>query len=103
VVADLMAQSVHDDSLREPLATYFRFASAQVEEHLRVNALALGLQPKIDPSFIPRILNGLLDGLLMQRIVDPESIKDEQVIESLETIAASLFDIAPPRDKAGTP
>ena len=102
VVADLMAQSVHDDNLREPLATYYRFASSQVEEHLRVNALALGLQPKIDLSFIPRILNGVLDGLLMQRIVDPESIKDEQVIASLETIAASLFDIAAAREpKAG--
>jgi AcrR family transcriptional regulator len=93
VVADLMAQSVHDGNLREPLATYYRFASTQVEEHLRVNALALGLKPKIDPAFIPRILNGLLDGLLMQRIVDPESITDEQVIASLETLAASLFDI----------
>jgi hypothetical protein len=90
----LMAQSVHEDNLREPLATYYRFASTQVEEHLRSNALALGLQPKLDPAFIPRILNGLLDGLLMQRIVDPDSIRDEQVIESLEILAASLFDVS---------
>jgi AcrR family transcriptional regulator len=96
VVADLLAQSVHDGSLREPLATYYRFASAQVEEHLRVNVLALGLRPKIDPSFIPRILQALLDGLLMQKIVDPESIPDERVIQSLETLAISLFEIAPP-------
>jgi AcrR family transcriptional regulator len=100
VVADLMAQSVHDGSLREPLATYYRFASAQVEEHLRSNALALGLQPKIDLAFIPRILNGLLDGLWMQRIVDPDSITDERVIEALETLAASLFDISPTELKA---
>jgi AcrR family transcriptional regulator len=95
VVADLMAQSVHDVSLREPLATYYRFASAQVEEHLRLNVLALGLRPKIDPSFIPRILHALLDGLLMQKIVDPESILDERVTQSLETIAISLFEIGP--------
>jgi AcrR family transcriptional regulator len=100
VVADLMAQSVHEGKLREPLATYYRFASSQVEEHLRNNALALGLQPKIDPAFIPRILNGLLDGLLMQRIVDPDAITDEQVILALETLAVSLFDISTPEVKA---
>jgi AcrR family transcriptional regulator len=49
VVADLLAQSLHDDKLRGPLASYYRFASSQVEEHLRVNAEALGLRPKIDP------------------------------------------------------
>jgi AcrR family transcriptional regulator len=100
VVADLMAQSVHEGKLREPLATYYRFASSQVEEHLRSNALALGLQPKIDPAFIPRILNGLLDGLLMQRIVDPDAITDEQVILALETLAVSLFDISTPEVKS---
>jgi hypothetical protein len=100
VVADLMAQSVHEGKLREPLATYYRFASSQVEEHLRTNALALGLQPKIDPAFIPRILNGLLDGLLMQRIVDPDAITDEQVILALETLAVSLFDISTPEVKS---
>ena len=34
VVADLLAQSLHDHTLRPPLAEYYRFASAQVEEHL---------------------------------------------------------------------
>lgn len=95
VVADLLAQSLHDDKLREPLATYFRFASSQVEEHLATNAEALGLRCKIDPKFLPRILNGLLDGLLMQRVCDPESITDEQVVQALETIAAGLFEYHP--------
>src|SRR3954447_21298247 len=35
VVADLLAQSMHDANLREPLATYYRFAFSQVEEHLQ--------------------------------------------------------------------
>jgi AcrR family transcriptional regulator len=104
VLADLMAQSVHDESLREPLATYYRLATSQVEEHLRTNAIALGLRPRIDLSLVPRIMNGLLDGLLLQRIVDPESVKDEQVIATLETIAASLFELEPAREqKPGTP
>jgi AcrR family transcriptional regulator len=99
VVADLLAQSLHDDKLREPLATYYRFASSQVEEHLRANAEALGLHSKIDHKFLPRIMHALLDGLLLQKIFDPESITDEQVVHSLEIIAASLFEFkaaAPP-------
>jgi AcrR family transcriptional regulator len=35
VIADLLAQSLHDDGLRPPLAAYYRFASMQTVEHLR--------------------------------------------------------------------
>ena len=91
VVADLLAQSMHDPKLREPLSTYYRVAVAQVEEQLR-NAQALGLRPKIDPAFLPRIMHAVLDGLALQKIVDPEAIGDEQVVSALETIALSLFE-----------
>jgi AcrR family transcriptional regulator len=103
VVADLLAQSMHDANLREPLATYYRFAFSQVEEHLQT-AQSLGLRSKIDPNFVPRILHALLDGLALQKIVDPESIGDEQVVHALEVIAASLFEFTnapaalPPRE-----
>lgn len=95
VVADLLAQSMHDANLREPLAGYYRIAFSQVEEQLR-NAQALGLRPKIDPAFVPRILHALLDGLFLQKIVDPDSIGDEQVVGALEIIAASLFEFTAP-------
>lgn len=96
VVADLLAQSLHEQSLRPPLAQYYRFASAQVEEHLAGHLDALGLQPKIHISRVPRILHAMLDGLLMQKIADPEAITEEFVVESLETIAAALFEPKPP-------
>ena len=95
VVADLLAQSLHEHSLRPPLAQYYRFASAQVEEHLSGHLNALGLQPKIHISKIPRVLHAMLDGLLMQKIVDPEAITEEFVIEALETIAGALFEPTP--------
>jgi AcrR family transcriptional regulator len=99
VVADLLAQSMHDANLREPLATYYRFAFSQVEEHLQA-AQALGLRSKIDPKFLPRILHALLDGLALQKIVDPESIGDDQVVHALETISASLFEFTnDPRER----
>lgn len=95
VIADLVAQSLHDDKLREPLANYYKIAFKQVEDHLRANAEALGLKPKIDPHFVPRILHALLDGMMLQRVVDPSAIVDEQVIQGLELIAASLFEFNP--------
>jgi AcrR family transcriptional regulator len=95
VVADLVAQCLHDEKLREPLAAYYRLAFSQVEEHLRTNAEALGLHSKIDLHFLPRIMHALLDGFLLQRIVDPAAISNEQVIHALETIAASLFVFGP--------
>jgi hypothetical protein len=97
VVADLLAQSMHDANLREPLATYYRIAFSQVEEHLKT-AQSLGLRSKIDPKFVPRILHALLDGFALQKIVDPESIGDDQVVNALEVLAASLFEFqnAPP-------
>jgi AcrR family transcriptional regulator len=92
VVADLLAQSLHDHSLRLPLAEYYRFASAQVEEHLKEHLDRLGLQAKIDPTKVPRLLHAMLDGLLLQKIVDPDAIEEELVLQALETMAAALFE-----------
>ena len=92
VVADLLAQSLHEHSLRAPLAAYYRFASAQVEQHLQEHLDALGLRPRVAASKIPRLLHALLDGLLMQKIVDPDAVQEEFVIEALEAMAQALFE-----------
>jgi AcrR family transcriptional regulator len=92
VVADLLAQSLHDHSLRAPLAQYYRFASSQVEQHLQEHLDALGLKPKIASAKIPRLLHAMLDGLLLQKIVDPEAVDEEFVIQALETMAQALFE-----------
>ena len=95
VVADLLAQSLHDHSLREPLAQYYRFASAQVEQYLTEHLNALGLRSKIDADKVPRLLHAMLDGLLAQRIVDPAAIDEEFVIQALELMAQALFEPKP--------
>jgi hypothetical protein len=41
----------------------------------------------------------LLDGMLMQKIVDPDAISDQEVIQALETLAASLFEFVPQEQK----
>ena len=93
VVADLMAQSVHDQKLREPLAEYYRFLTRQVNENIKDTLEKLGLEPKIPLEVLPRILNALLDGLLLQYIVDPGAVPEEQVLDSLETLASSILQL----------
>jgi AcrR family transcriptional regulator len=91
VFVDLLAQSFHDHKLREPLAEYYRFATQQVNEHIKENLEKVGLESKLPIEILPRILHALLDGLLMQQIVDPEAVHEDQVVDVLEKLAISMF------------
>ena len=93
VVADLLAQSQYDEALQPKLAAYYRYAAAQVHEHLMQHLVQIGLQPKVPPEILPRIFIGLLDGLVMQAFVDAGALKHEDVVQAIETIAASLFEV----------
>ena len=96
VVADLLAQALHDDSLRPQLAGYYRFASSQTTEHLVTVLSGYGLRPRVRPELVPRLLLGLLDGLVLQVFVDPEVIDPDELVHAVELIAGGLFELAPP-------
>lgn len=95
VVTDLLAQSLHDESLRPQLAGYYRFASSQTTEHLVTVLASFGLHPKVSPELIPRLLLGLLDGLVLQVFVDPEVIDADDLVRAVELIAGALFELGP--------
>lgn len=92
VVADLLAQSLHDEALRPALANYYRFAATQLLEHLTVQMVAMGLRPKVRAELMPRILTGLLDGLVMQHFVDPDALTEDDVVQAVEMLAMGLFE-----------
>ncbi len=96
VVADLLAQSLHDERLRAPLASFYRFAADQTATHLTGTLEGMGMKPKVPVELLPRILIGLLDGLVMQQFVEPDVIKEDDVISTIEFIATSLFEFKPP-------
>ena len=96
VVADLLSHALHDEALRPPLASYYRFASDQTSQHLVRMASQYGLRPKIPAELIPRLLLGLLDGLLLQAYVEPDAIDGDALVDAIERMATSLFEIAPP-------
>lgn len=92
VVADLLAQSLYDPQLRPQLAEYYRLAATQVHEHLMQNVIAVGMRPKISPEIMPRMLIGLLDGMVMQHFVEPGVLEPDDVVTAMEILAVSLFD-----------
>ncbi len=94
VVSDLLAQALHDETLRPQLAAYYRFASTQTTEYLIVVLASYGLRPRVSPELVPRLLLGLLDGLLLQVFVDPDVIEPEELVRSVELIAGALFEPA---------
>jgi len=91
IIADLLAQSLHDEKIRPRMAQFFRDASGQMQSHLEEQVELLGLTPKIPLDLLPRIVLGLLDGLVMQSYVEPEEMDVERVLSALETIALSLM------------
>jgi hypothetical protein len=93
VIADLLAQSLHDDGLRPPLAAYYRFASMQTVEHLRGMARIYGLRPRVPDEMVPRLLLGLLDGLVLQDLVEPGAVDPEALATAVELMAGSLFEL----------
>ena len=96
VIADLLAQALYDPALRPRLADYYRTAAEQVNQRLLPILAMLGLRPRVAPELLPRILVGLLDGLVMQHFVDEGAIDTGELVKAVEAMAGALFEIAPP-------
>ncbi len=93
VVADLLAQALYDEKLRPQLASFYERAATQISEYLLPQLEAAGLASKIDERMLPRIVIGLLDGLVMQAFVDPDALTPDDVVTAIETMAASLLQV----------
>lgn len=91
VVADLLALSLSDESLRPKLAEFYELGAQQIRAYLEENLMSLGLEPRISPDILPRIVIGLLDGLVMQAFVDPNALSPDEVVDAVQTIAISIF------------
>ncbi|MEO0325257.1 MAG: TetR/AcrR family transcriptional regulator [Myxococcota bacterium] len=92
VIADLLSLSLNDPALRPQLAKFYAHSAAQVQSYLEEQLLPLGLRPKVDLAVLPRLVIGLLDGLVMQVFVDPAALTPTQVVTAVETLALGLFE-----------
>jgi len=91
VVAELIALSLYDESLRPTLAEFFELGAHQIRDYLEENLVSLGLEPRISLDLLPRVVIGLLDGLVMQAFVDPDAFSPDDVVDAVQTIAISIF------------
>lgn len=96
VLADLMAQGLHNERLKGMLQAMFEANRQQVAEAILKSLPELGIRPKIPTEVIPRLLLGVLDGLALHDFFDPASEADEQaVFRAFEAIVFSLFEVEP--------
>ena len=91
VVADLLALSLYDESLRPKLAEFYELGARQIRDYLEEHLISLGLKPRIPLDLLPRIVIGMLDGLVMQAFVDPDALSPDEVVDAIQTIAISIF------------
>ncbi len=92
VIADLWAQSQHQPSLQPKLTTYYRQAVSKLLDHLAEAAPAMGLRPKMRLEVITRTILGLLDGMMMQALVDEHAISTPDAINALQEVVVSMFE-----------
>lgn len=93
VLADLAAQALHDDRLRDLLSKMFETNRREVVSYLGRSLEDIGLKPRIPVHIIPRLLLGALDGLAMHDYFDPPDESDaEEIEQAIESIAFSLFE-----------
>jgi AcrR family transcriptional regulator len=91
VVADLLAQSLHDPSLRPQLGEFYRISAQLVETYMKEHFPGLPLVTKVPLPTLSRLIVGMLDGLMLQVFVDPDVLGPEQIVDAfLELVEAVL-------------
>jgi AcrR family transcriptional regulator len=94
VLADLAAQGLYDERIRNLLTKMFEANRRAFVSYLTRSLSQLQLQPRVPVQVIPRLLLGALDGLAMHDFFDPPGEEDAEEIESaVERIALSLFEM----------
>jgi AcrR family transcriptional regulator len=94
VLADLMAQAVHDPKLKKPLAAMFQLAREELVAEMVQAFKDIGLKPRLPPHVIPRLMMATLDGLGLHHIFDPPTEHEEkELARALEVLAFSMFEL----------
>lgn len=94
VVADLMAQGIHDPKLKKSLAARFHTSREELVQELVSSFQKLGLRPKLPAEVVARIVMATLDGIALHQIFDPPTeTENGEIVRALELFAFSLFEI----------
>ena len=94
VLADMMAQAVHDELLRKPMAGLFHEARQEMVDEFVKCFREVGLTPKVPAHIVPKLVMATLDGMGLHHLFDPPSPEDERdMLRALESVAGALFEL----------
>lgn len=94
VVADMMAQGIHDPKIKKAIAARFHTSREELVQELVSSFEKVGLRPKLPAEVVARIVMASMDGLGLHEIFDPPKPEEnEEIAHALELFAFSLFEI----------
>ncbi|MFE6686295.1 TetR/AcrR family transcriptional regulator [Streptomyces sp. NPDC057743] len=91
---ELVLHALRNDALRPRLAERERLARNAHATGLEQAFATRGVAPPADPAFLALIVHALEDGLLIQRLLTPEGIPDDVVVDAFELLLRSWTALA---------
>ncbi|MEU7277286.1 TetR/AcrR family transcriptional regulator [Streptomyces sp. NPDC045431] len=84
---ELLLHAVRNPDLRRPLAEREELARGAIGEGIRQELVRRGVAtPPADPASLALIVHALEDGLLIQRLLTPDRISAEVVVDAVELL-----------------
>lgn len=86
---ELIRYALRTPAFRPQLAEREALARAAHTTSIETTFASLGVDPPADPVFLALIVHALEDGLLIQRMLFPDEISDEVVVDAAELLIRS--------------
>lgn len=93
---ELILYALRTPEFRDQLATRELIARDAHTASITATFDALDVAPPADPAFLALIVHALEDGLLIQRLLFPDEIADEVVVDAVELLMRSWSTMAKP-------
>ncbi|WNV84608.1 TetR/AcrR family transcriptional regulator [Umezawaea sp. Da 62-37] len=91
---ELWLHALRDERLRAELADRELFARGAIAGGIDDALTRAGVRPPADLGFLALIAHALEDGLLIQRVINPEGVSDEVVLDAVDLLCRSWIALA---------
>jgi AcrR family transcriptional regulator len=86
---ELILYALRNSSFKPQLADRERVARVAHTGSIEATFASLGVDPPADPAFLALIVHALEDGLLIQRMLTPDEISDDVIVDAAELLMRS--------------
>jgi AcrR family transcriptional regulator len=91
---ELWLYALRNGRVRDSLAERERFARTAIADGIERALARAGVRPPADLGFLALIAHALEDGLLIQRLICPDEIGDEVVVDAVDLLCRSWIALA---------